>query len=1263
MRHSLILLFLFALSGSLSAQFTNPDCPGFEDVPQFLIQDQEVGEGATNVCLSMQVIDYNNVESFQFLVSWDPTVLEFVPMSFSDSGALGFPVVSNTSTGVDDGIIFVIYEASGNQETLPDGTAIFEICFDVVGDPGDNANFQVIGGFNANAVEILYGDGCIFNYPFFPLGDVLVGCNALFAKVSPCHSNSGNGSITIEPCGGSAPYMYTLAGPQAGTGTINANGTAVESNLSPGTYTVIVTDDVGATFTETVDIDNTTDLSITLVDQVFPFCANFTNGSIDVTGVGGQVFLGTAEDYDYNWSNGQYTPGIIQLSSGTYTVTVTDFNGCSTTADYSLDVPEIVINATTVPDTCGGGVGELSFEISGGTPILSGGYEVSIFQVPYLNGATFNDVITGLGEGTYEIEVEDSQGCQQERMVIIEDVQQTITSNTTTSNITCFGVCDGSFDMEIMQGGNFMFDPVINQNNEMADVQVVGNNLMASNLCAGTWSVSGSNLATSCPFDTLIVITEPDPLTINVGMTINSDNCDNPNGQIFLTADGGTGTLNYTWSPDVNNTNTYLTAAEGSYTITVVDVNGCTASTFTEVSQEGSAEVSITVEDGIGCNGSTQGTLSALPDGDSPLNYTFVWNNLTLGAEHGTGQTTNVDEGQYEVVMTHLTTGCTATDTVELMSTNDLTFEVMGTDLTCNGSGDGSIEVFNVIGGGGTYTVEWDGYPDQDGLILTGADAGNIEFTVMDMQGCSVDSSFQLNQPLSINLDIDFSQYTFPSCSNSNDGMIAISDLNFEPGDLYTYDWPDPIADQVGVESGFASGFGNGTYEVIVTDQNNCSSSLMFFMTAPDPVEFDGNASIIVAPVCVGQCDGFVELAVIGGTPSDTNFEYFIEWEDGSDSFERDNLCPGFYTVTVTDGNDCMTELNLDFDLVGDTLTLEIDSLLTSTISCNSEEGGQIVVLAEGGTGDVSNYRYDWTEGVESTTSIANNLDGGLYEITVTDLNGCTASTFFEMNAAPPIDIAFFDPVTADCAGGTTCLEIGIPSGGSGAPYFYQLNNQPPVLPIDSCITVFAGLYNLTIIDSDNCLLDTFIEVFEPSIPSVDLGGNLEVELGDTDVIIDADFQGDELIDSIQWMTLDSINCLDVECEEIALSITQDQVISVVVTDSNGCTAADQISVTVNEVRNVFLPTVFMPDLDTERTFMVHLGQGAEMINYLAVFDRWGNQVYQVDNVLADDTAMHGWTGRFNNNDAVEGVYVYIVEVLFSDGQVRRFTRDITLLR
>jgi hypothetical protein len=401
---------------------------------------------------------------------------------------------------------------------------------------------------------------------------------------------------------------------------------------------------------------------------------------------------------------------------------------------------------------------------------------------------------------------------------------------------------------------------------------------------------------------------------------------------------------------------------------------------------------------------------------------------------------------------------------------------------------------------------------------------------------------------------------------------------------------------------------------------------------------------------------------VQGGTPDPGLVPYDIMWEDGNQSLQRSDLCPQLYTVTVSDGLGCTQEIQFDFDLPGDTLTLMVDDFLTTSVGCNGDAGATVVVFAEGGAGSSDNFTYTWTD-VVSLTTFADNVPEGDYSIVVTDSLGCTATTMHTVVSAPELIVNLFDPPTVQCAGDSICFVPGIASGGSGPPYFYQIQNQPPVLPIDSCIVLFAGVYDMTVRDLDGCSFDTIIEVIEPSITSVDIGGDMTVELGDSDAIIDAEYFSDFQIDSIVWTAVDTVMCLDIECTEVNIGFTQDQVISVIATDVNGCTAVDQIQITVDEVRNVFLPTVFMPDAETERIFMVHLGQGAEVINSLLVYDRWGNEMYRVENVPASDTGQFGWTGRFGTNDAIEGVYVYIVEVTFSDGETRRFARDLTLLR
>lgn len=1269
MRYILIISMLSVLSSVMSAQpFLYLDCEAGPNVPNFYIQDQSVSEGQQNVCLSLQVDDFNNVASFNFILSWDASVIEY--QSLVDNGALTQPIFVN-DVDADNGLIFIVWAQFNQSESLSDESSILELCFDVIGLPGEEVDFQIIGGFNIPSPQVQYGiddnipndDGCTFDYPNHVSGTVDILCDVLFAQLSQCHTTSNTGSITIDPCGGTPPYSYTIL-PSGLTGTIPADGESIDIGLSPDIYTVTVMDAAGDIYTESVEIENKAPLTIQENIIMPPSCEAFANGIIEIEGIGGESF--GIFGYEYEWSNGQYTEELERLPSDLYTVTVSDINGCSVTDSYDLTVPEIVIDTFVTPDICGVGQGVLGFSISGGTPFADGTYEVSIFNVPFV-GQTNAETLVDLDAGSYTIDVDDAEGCSAQVDVIIRGEAIDYTFTPAQTDISCFGDSDGNFSIEIDDPGPFTFDPITHATLADASFLVTNNSISttisATDLGPGTWTISATNDLNSCPFQTEILIFEPAELTLTTGMVFPNTSCDSPNGEIFLTAGGGAGGYMYTWNPDVNNSNTFIEAEAIQYSVTVTDRNLCSATTQvmgTESIFVGQADIEVI--DGLDCNMSTQGLLEVDVIGDDLFNYSIEWIDSNTNTSLGASSSISVGAGTYEVVITHLLTGCDARDDITLGPGNDLTYEVRTKNLRCFEGADGVVEIFNITGGSGTYSVDWVGY-DTDALILENANAGLVEFILMDDLGCSVLGSVTLTQPNRIILDVGM-PFEAPTCFGELDGVYtAVVTSGGTTTNGFSFDWPGDAFDESGVTQSTASGFGAGEYFVVVQDELGCSDTLRFRFDEPDQIVINENLSAISTPECVGTCDGIVDLRFSGGTPSSPPFlPYTVMWEDGNMSQQRTGLCPELYTITVTDDSGCEQEIALDFTLPGDTLMILVDSLMTSPLSCGGDADGEIVVFATGGVGSSSNFSFDWTDNV-STTTIAENLAVGDYEITVTDEAGCTASTSYQVDAGAPLVLDLFDSPIVPCAGDSICFLPGVVSGGNGPPYFYQIQNQSPVLPIDSCIVLFAGIWDIQVRDSGGCKIEDQIQVIEPSITQVDIGDDLVVELGDTDLIIEADYFSDYPLDSVSWSTIDEINCLGTECQDINIGLSQDQVVFATAYDINGCVSVDQIFVTVDEIRNVFLPTVFMPNNEEERIFMVHLGQGAEIINYLAIYDRWGNEMYRLEDIPNDETSMYGWTGRYGNLDASEGVYVYIVDVSFSDGETRRFTRDLTLLR
>ncbi len=248
--------------------------------------------------------------------------------------------------------------------------------------------------------------------------------------------NGGNdGSATVGTNGGIAPFTYAWT-PSGGSGV-------TENNLTAGGYTVTVTDVNGCTATQTFLITEPGVIALLDIttDEV---CFGDSAASIDLSVSGG------TSPYTYDWNSGTYTTeDISNISSGNYTVVVTDANGCTMTHTVSVAGPSAplstVITMAMGPTTCGGSDGMVDITVSGGTVTYS-----------YLwdNSATTED-ISGLTAGTYSVTVTDANGCMDTLSVAIADPAGPTVTLAITNDTVC--LADGAFTLsgESPSGGTF----------------------------------------------------------------------------------------------------------------------------------------------------------------------------------------------------------------------------------------------------------------------------------------------------------------------------------------------------------------------------------------------------------------------------------------------------------------------------------------------------------------------------------------------------------------------------------------------------------------------------------------------------------------------------------------------------------------------------------------------------------------------------------------------------------------------------------------
>ena len=444
---------------------------------------------------------------------------------------------------------------------------------------------------------------------------------------------------------------------------------------------------------------------------------------------------------------------------------------------------------------------------------------------------------------------------------------------------------------------------------------------------------------------------------------------------------------------------------------------------------------------------------------------------------------------------------------------------------------------------------------------------------------------------------------------------------------------------------------------------NNCSIELEFSIPNPSIITLDNRDEMIITQ-CADECTGAVTLLASGGTSN--NGDYTFNWLDGFMGDTRDDLCPGVQQVMIEDDNGCVI---LDSVTVMNRDALNFNIVDVRNVGCSSGEGGSIEVNANGGCG---NFTFEWTDNV-SITNIAEDLIQGDYSITVTDSCGCTKVIDTMVLGETPIFAELDLRFDGACPGDLVCVGINpnTITGGSGSGYTFTIDSGTlgERVPIDSCLMILPGPHTVDVFD-DSTPPCTFsfglVDIPGPSPLSIDIGPDeINTSIGEEPLELTADIISETEIIGVAWTPEEAI-CVDsFFCDQVTLAPVTSTIITAIVTDENGCTAVDQILLTVDAVRRVFLPNTFMPESSEDNRFMILTGPGVEEIQEFLIYDRYGNVVFQLPEEAKPfpHSLEDGWDGRNGARRYEQGVYAWIANIRFSDGEVITFNGGVTLIR
>jgi gliding motility-associated-like protein len=633
-------------------------------------------------------------------------------------------------------------------------------------------------------------------------------------------------------------------------------------------------------------------------------CPGALDGSLSIN-----VFGGNAP-YNYQWENGTFGFQRNNLSAGTYSVTVTDFNGCSLNSSITLQNPtplnitKNIINPVSCANTPDGVLGAGA---TGGTPPYS-------FQ--WANG---NDESTSenLTCGIYPLTVTDANGCSKTAIFGLQcppvmEVNLTATSDFNGFNVSCPESADGIAEASIQNGSTpYSYEW------SSGDTDISANNLTAG---INSLIVTDDN---GCSVTAFIELTSP--VAMELTPTILSDyeglavSClDATDGEVSIAVNNGNAPYSFLWENGETQAQAIALNAGGN-SITVTDATGCVVENIVDLSYY---EITITNEivsdyngAAISCPDANDGAIQANVTAGiaSPPNVTYAWNTGNVNA-----LLENVSAGTYTLTVTS-TLGCSATAESILEAPAPIqgltmaTSDYNGFNISINGSDDG-IATVNPSGGTAPYSVLWEN--GETGFENESLPAGLQDVSITDANGCSTQASIELNQPTILEGYADvLSDYNGQdiTCIGNEDGKaIAFGSGAVPP---YTYAWSNNIFTDSTIQ------LEAGIHQVTITDANGATFSTEVTLYEPDPIELELQSTPASNPG-----DGTVSIVARGGAAP---FDFI--WNDPqARSGEALNLlASGWYRVTATDANGCQEEAQIEVEKSLEILCIKKNIVIT----------------------------------------------------------------------------------------------------------------------------------------------------------------------------------------------------------------------------------------------------------------------------------------------------------------------------------------------